>query len=206
MIAPFRLFRGCRFAWPLRYSQERLRCAGCGPDHRFTPHPNQSQNRKDAERQCLTCDATCEVWFERDGQPIGSGRTTRTISRRLRRALEHRHPTCVVPGCAATRGLHAHHVRHWEDGGDTELDNLILLCPHHHRLRTGYPPEGHRQRRQPTPPRVTGPTTQPTPAHRGTLPRADRRTCPVVVVRPVPAETTAGRQLICPAACGAPAE
>jgi len=88
----------------------------------------------DAERQYLTCDATCEVWFERDGQPIGSGRTTRTISRRLRRALEHRHPTCAVPGCAATRGLHAHHIRHWEDGGDTDLDNLILLCPHHHRL------------------------------------------------------------------------
>ena len=27
----------------------------------------------DAERQYLTCDATCEVWFERDGQPIGAG-------------------------------------------------------------------------------------------------------------------------------------
>ena len=41
----------------------------------------------DSDRQYLTCDATCEVWFERDGQAIGSGRTTRTISRRLRRAL-----------------------------------------------------------------------------------------------------------------------
>ena len=56
------------------------------------------------------------------------------ISRRLRRALEHRHPTCAVPGCGATRGLHAHHIRHWEDGGATELDNLVLLCPYHHRL------------------------------------------------------------------------
>jgi hypothetical protein len=83
----------------------------------------------DADRQYLTCDATCEVWFERDGQPIGSGRATRLINRRLRRALEHRHRTCVVPGCAATRGLHAHHLRHWEDGGATELDNLVLLCP-----------------------------------------------------------------------------
>jgi Domain of unknown function (DUF222)/HNH endonuclease len=58
----------------------------------------------DAERQYLSCDATCEVWFER-----------------------------VVPGCGATRGLHAHHIRHWEDGGPTELDNLVLLCPYHHR-------------------------------------------------------------------------
>ncbi|BBZ35346.1 HNH endonuclease signature motif containing protein [Mycolicibacterium confluentis] len=87
-----------------------------------------------ADRRYLTCDATCEVWFERDGQVIGSGRTTRTISRRLRRALEHRHPTCAVPGCGATRGLHAHHIRHWEDGGETELENLVLLCPYHHRM------------------------------------------------------------------------
>ena len=88
----------------------------------------------DAERRYLTCDATCEVWFERDGQPIGAGRATRLINRRLRRALEHRHPTCAVPGCGATRGLHAHHIRHWEDGGPTELFNLVLVCPYHHRL------------------------------------------------------------------------
>ncbi|WP_102419232.1 HNH endonuclease signature motif containing protein [Mycobacterium sp. 4858] len=88
----------------------------------------------EAERLYLSCDATCEVWFERDGQPIGAGRTTRMISRRLRRALEHRHRTCAVPGCGATRGLHAHHIRHWEDGGPTELANLVLVCPYHHRL------------------------------------------------------------------------
>jgi hypothetical protein len=88
----------------------------------------------EAERRYLTCDATCEVWFERDGQVIGAGRTTRLINRRLRRALEHRHPTCAVPGCGATRGLHAHHIRHWEDGGPTELANLALVCPYHHRL------------------------------------------------------------------------
>ncbi|WP_260934547.1 HNH endonuclease signature motif containing protein, partial [Mycolicibacterium llatzerense] len=41
---------------------------------------------------------------------------------------------CVVPGCGATRGLHAHHIIHWEDGGVTELHNLVLVCPYHHRL------------------------------------------------------------------------
>jgi hypothetical protein len=87
----------------------------------------------DAERQYLTCDSTCEVWFERDGRPIGAGRATRTVNRRLRRALEHRHPSCAVPGCGATRGLHAHHIWHWEDGGPTELSNLVLVCPFHHR-------------------------------------------------------------------------
>ena len=88
----------------------------------------------EAERLYLTCDATFEVWFERNGEVIGSGRATRQINRRLRRALEHRHPTCAVPGCGATRGLHAHHIRHWEDGGPTELANLVLVCPYHHRL------------------------------------------------------------------------
>ncbi|MDT5324781.1 MAG: hypothetical protein QOF25_1933 [Mycobacterium sp.] len=85
------------------------------------------------DRRYLLCDATCEVWFERHGQVVGSGRTTRQISRRLRRALEHRDHCCVVPGCGATRGLHAHHIRHWEEGGPTELSNLVLVCPYHHR-------------------------------------------------------------------------
>lgn len=31
---------------------------------------------------------------------------------------------CVVPGCGATRGLPAHHLIHWEDGGPTDLDKL----------------------------------------------------------------------------------
>jgi hypothetical protein len=88
----------------------------------------------DDDRRYLTCDATCEVWFERHGQVIGAGRESRLINRRLRRALEHRDRCCVVPGCGATRGLHAHHIHHWEDGGHTELFNLVLVCPYHHRL------------------------------------------------------------------------
>ena len=88
----------------------------------------------DDDRRYLTCDATCEVWFERHGQVIGAGRETRLINRRLRRALEHRDRCCVVPGCGATRGLHAHHIQHWEDGGPTDLTNLVLVCPYHHRL------------------------------------------------------------------------
>jgi hypothetical protein len=32
------------------------------------------------------------------------------------------------------RWIHAHHVWHWSKGGPTSLDNLVLLCPRHHRL------------------------------------------------------------------------
>lgn len=88
----------------------------------------------DAQRRYVTCDATAEVWFERDGEVIGAGRATRVINRRLRRALEHRDRSCVVPGCGATRGLHAHHLRHWEDGGPTELANLVLVRVSHESL------------------------------------------------------------------------
>ncbi len=79
----------------------------------------------DADRRYLSCDATCEAWLQRNGEVIGAGRTTRLINRRLRRALEHRDRTCAVPGCDATCGLHAHHLRHWEDGGATELAKVI---------------------------------------------------------------------------------
>ena len=32
------------------------------------------------------------------------------------------------------RFVDAHHVKHWSAGGETSLDNLLLLCSHHHRL------------------------------------------------------------------------
>jgi hypothetical protein len=28
----------------------------------------------------------------------------------------------------------AHHIRHWADGGETSLENTMLLCGGHHRL------------------------------------------------------------------------
>jgi hypothetical protein len=87
----------------------------------------------DAERRYLACDARFETWFERNRIPIGAARTTREIPRRVRRALERRDRCCRVPGCSATAGLHAHHLIHWEDGGPTELWNLALVYPFHHR-------------------------------------------------------------------------
>ena len=61
------------------------------------------------------------------------GRKTRTIPPALRRALEARDRGCRFSGCGL-RFTDAHHVRHWADGGETKLENLILLCRFHHRL------------------------------------------------------------------------
>ena len=69
-----------------------------------------------------------------NGEPLSVGRRTRSIPASVRRALASRDRGCRFPGCPATHRLHGHHVQHWADGGETSLDNLVLLCPTHHRL------------------------------------------------------------------------
>jgi Domain of unknown function (DUF222)/HNH endonuclease len=85
-----------------------------------------------AER--LACDASLVELVERDGVPLSVGRRTRTIPPAIRRALQARDQRCRFPGCENKRFLHAHHIRHWARGGETKLDNLVLLCPRHHRF------------------------------------------------------------------------
>lgn len=83
----------------------------------------------------LGCDAELVAQVERDGLPLSVGRSRRTVPPSLRRLLEARHgDTCCFPGCERRRHLQAHHRRHWADGGETGLDNLVLLCFHHHRF------------------------------------------------------------------------
>ncbi len=82
----------------------------------------------------LTCDAAVvAIKHDSDGSVLAVGRKTRTISPALRRALEVRDQGCRFPGCGL-RFTDAHHVRHWADGGETSLSNLLLLCSYHHRL------------------------------------------------------------------------
>jgi hypothetical protein len=82
----------------------------------------------------LACDASVvRVAHDSNGAVLDVGRKTRTIPPALRRALEARDRGCRFPGCGLlfTDG---HHIRHWADGGETSLENTILLCKHHHRL------------------------------------------------------------------------
>lgn len=82
----------------------------------------------------LACDSSVVSIVESNGSPLSVGRKRRTIPRALRRALHARDRTCRFPGCENTRFVDAHHLRHWARGGETKLDNLLLLCRHHHRL------------------------------------------------------------------------
>ena len=84
------------------------------------------------ELKAACCDSTLQMMFHRSGLVLDYGRERRTVSRAQRRALRKRDRGCRYPGCHATKRLHAHHIIAWEDGGLTDLLNLILLCHHHH--------------------------------------------------------------------------
>jgi len=82
----------------------------------------------------LACDASVvPIRHGKSANDLDVGRRTRTIPPSLRRALEARDRGCRFPGCGL-RFTDAHHVKHWADGGETALGNLVLLCSHHHRL------------------------------------------------------------------------
>jgi len=67
-------------------------------------------------------------------EPLDVGRAMRTVPPSLRRALVARDRGCAFPGCDRPPGLcQAHHCRTWADGGDTSVDNCVLLCETHHR-------------------------------------------------------------------------
>ena len=69
-----------------------------------------------------------------DGEPLSVGRKTRAVSTAIQRALRTRDGGCRFPGCDRNRFTQAHHIRHWADGGETSLGNLVTLCHLHHHL------------------------------------------------------------------------
>ena len=83
----------------------------------------------------MACDCSIVHWHEDfNGEPLNVGRKTRSIPPAIRRALKRRDLGCRFPGCTCTRFVDAHHIQHWADGGETSMQNLVLLCRTHHRL------------------------------------------------------------------------
>ena len=83
----------------------------------------------------LACDADIiPVALGSAGEVLDVGRTVRLVTAPLWRALVCRDRHCAFPGCTRPPVMgHAHHIRHWANGGSTSLPNLVLLCGHHHR-------------------------------------------------------------------------
>ncbi len=98
--------------------------AGAGPIHAET-----------ARR--LACDSVrTDVTTTDDASRVLSvGRARRTIPAAIRTALVVRDNGCRFPGCDRPAGwTDGHHIAHWADLGETELDNLVSLCRRHHRM------------------------------------------------------------------------
>jgi hypothetical protein len=83
-----------------------------------------------AER--LACDAR-RLTIERHGRDLVHSRVSRCASYAQMRALHRRSEHCQYPGCTARRELQGHHIVPDAHDGKTVLDNLILLCPRHHK-------------------------------------------------------------------------
>jgi hypothetical protein len=81
----------------------------------------------------LLCGASTRAMVSAEGNPLHLGRSVRHASHRQRRALQVRDGCCRFPGCTQTTRLIPHHVWWWSRGGPTDLDNLLLICPAHHR-------------------------------------------------------------------------
>jgi hypothetical protein len=89
----------------------------------------------------VSCDAGVVHWLDQNnGEPLSIGRKSRTIPPAIRRALQRRDRGCRFLGCSNHRFVDAHHIVHWADGGETAVENLVLMCRHHHRLvhESGY--------------------------------------------------------------------
>jgi hypothetical protein len=85
----------------------------------------------------IMCDCyISRVIADRRSNILDVGRLTRTVSNALWTALIVRDGHCTEKGCTLGPGhCEAHHVWHWEHGGPTDLDNLVLLRWYHHKQR-----------------------------------------------------------------------
>jgi hypothetical protein len=83
----------------------------------------------------IACDSgLLRITEDEIGNPLDIGRRTRAVPPAMKRALRSRDGGCRFPGCSQHRFVDAHHIQRWADGGNTSIDNLVLLCRRHHRL------------------------------------------------------------------------
>jgi hypothetical protein len=94
----------------------------------------------------IACDATVVVAVDDAmGHTMYEGRARRFPSGAQRREVIRRDRQCRFPGCSNVTFAAVHHLRPWGKGGPTDLDNLVLLCTHHHGVvhRNGWSMTGN---------------------------------------------------------------
>jgi hypothetical protein len=90
-----------------------------------------------ATMQQLACaNGKATVIVGDNGEPLYLYRGRRYFTEQQMRALMVRDGGCVWPGChSAAAWCDGHHILEFDaDRGPTDIDNGVLLCPHHHRM------------------------------------------------------------------------
>ena len=145
-----------------------------------TPQATNDDTGRPVSPACTStylCDCRIHIILRAaDGAPEHFGRATYTVARSLFRQVAARDCGCRFPGCnRPVRYTDAHHIHHWEHGGTTDYDNLILLCRRHHvhvhqqRLTVKLTPDAtahftwHDGTHRTTTPRGAPPTRKPQP-------------------------------------------
>ncbi len=125
---------GQRYEVVLTIDRNELATQRAAGGARYYVDPDWGIDEADARH--IACDADLTEFIpDARGNLLNYERRRRIVPARLLRALKLRdHNRCRFPGCAHQRYVEAHHVRHWIDGGETLLENLVLLCSAHHRL------------------------------------------------------------------------
>jgi hypothetical protein len=125
-----------RFVVNIHTEIDTLKANGSGAESELEGGENVSAETS----RRLACDCSVINWLDHKGstiigaEPLAVSRKTRAVPPAMRRALQRRDRGCRFPGCSASRFVDAHHIHHWADGGETHINNLVLLCRHHHRL------------------------------------------------------------------------
>ncbi len=125
---------GRRYEVVLTIDRNELAAKRSAGGARYHVEPDWGIDEEDARQ--IACDADLTEFIQdARGNLLNYERRRRIVPARLLRALKLRdHNRCRFPGCAHQRYVEAHHVRHWIDGGETCLENLVLLCGAHHRM------------------------------------------------------------------------
>jgi len=122
---------GDRYLINIHTDMETLRDDGDGAESELE---DKSHVCAETSRR-MACDSSIvHLHEDEEGEPLNIGRKTRSIPSAIRRALKRRDGGCRFPGCTCQRFVDAHHIQHWADGGETSMNNLVLLCRRHHRL------------------------------------------------------------------------
>jgi len=81
------------------------------------------------------CDADISYWIEQaDSQQLNLARNVRYATPVQHQALLVRDGSCVWKHCTMPASAsEAHHITFWEHQGKTNLEQMCLLCPAHHR-------------------------------------------------------------------------